>query len=34
MLASLVFAGVMGLFGGMLPAARAARINILEALRG
>jgi ligand-binding sensor domain-containing protein len=33
-LLSLVFAGVMGLFGGMLPAARAARINILEALRG
>ncbi len=31
---SLVFAGVMGLFGGMFPAVRAARIDILEALRG
>lgn len=32
--ASLVFAGVMGLVGGMFPAVRAARMNILEALRG
>jgi ABC-type antimicrobial peptide transport system permease subunit len=31
---SLVFAGVMGLVGGMFPAVRAARMNILEALRG
>jgi ABC-type antimicrobial peptide transport system permease subunit len=30
---SLVFAIVMGLLGGFLPAARAARLNILDALR-
>jgi ABC-type antimicrobial peptide transport system permease subunit len=30
---SLVFSLVMGLFGGFLPAARAARMNIVEALR-
>jgi putative ABC transport system permease protein len=34
LVASLVFAGVMGLVGGMFPAVRAARMNILEALRG
>ncbi len=34
MAASLVFAGVMGLLGGMFPAIRASRMNILEALRG
>lgn len=33
LLASLVFASVMGLLGGFFPALRAARINILEALR-
>jgi putative ABC transport system permease protein len=32
--ASLAFAGAMGLFGGMFPAARAARMNVLDALRG
>ncbi|HJW03866.1 MAG TPA: ABC transporter permease [Azospira sp.] len=32
-LKSLVFALVMGLLGGFLPAARAARMNIVEALR-
>jgi putative ABC transport system permease protein len=31
---ALVFAGVMGLFGGMFPAVRASRMPILEALRG
>jgi ABC-type antimicrobial peptide transport system permease subunit len=30
---SLIFAVVMGLVGGFLPAARAARLNILDALR-
>jgi putative ABC transport system permease protein len=33
LLASLVFAGGMGLVGGMIPAVRAARVGILEALR-
>jgi putative ABC transport system permease protein len=31
--ASLVFAGMMGLVGGMFPAVRAARMNVLDALR-
>lgn len=31
--ASLAFAGVMGLVGGMFPAVRAARMNVLDALR-
>jgi putative ABC transport system permease protein len=30
---ALIFAGVMGLLGGMFPAARAARLNIVTALR-
>ena len=30
---SLVFAAAMGLVGGMIPAVRAARVNILDALR-
>lgn len=34
LLASLVFAGGMGLLGGMFPAARAARMGVLDALRG
>lgn len=33
-LASLVFAALMGLFGGFFPSARAARLNIVDALRG
>lgn len=33
LLGSLVFAAVMGLIGGMIPAVRAARVNILDALR-
>lgn len=32
-LSSLVFAAVMGLLGGFFPAVRAARMNVLEALR-
>lgn len=32
--ASLVFAVMMGLFGGFFPSARAARLNIVNALRG
>lgn len=32
-ISSLVFAAVMGLFGGLFPAVRAARVNILAALR-
>jgi putative ABC transport system permease protein len=31
---SLIFAVVMGFFGGFLPSARAARLNIVNALRG
>jgi putative ABC transport system permease protein len=31
---SLFFAGMMGLFGGFFPAIRAARLNIVNALRG
>jgi putative ABC transport system permease protein len=34
LLGSLVFAAAMGLVGGMIPAVRAARVNILDALRG
>jgi putative ABC transport system permease protein len=34
LVASMVFAGVMGLLGGMFPAIRAARMDILDALRG
>jgi len=30
---ALIFAVVMGLVGGVLPAARAARLNIVSALR-
>ncbi len=30
---ALIFAVVMGLVGGVLPAARAARLNIVNALR-
>lgn len=30
---SLIFAGVMGLFGGMIPAVRASRMGILDALK-
>jgi len=33
LLGSLAFAGVMGLVGGMLPAVRASRMNILDALK-
>ena len=33
-LASLIFAVLMGIFGGFLPSARAARLNIVNALRG
>lgn len=32
-LSSLVFAGLMGLLGGFFPAVRAARMNVLDALR-
>lgn len=32
-ISSLIFAAVMGLFGGLFPAVRAARVNILAALR-
>ncbi len=31
---SMVFAAAMGLFGGLLPAVRAARLSVLDALRG
>lgn len=34
LVAALVFAGVMGLVGGLWPAARAARMGVLDALRG
>jgi len=34
MAASLAFAGTMGLVGGMFPAVRASRMDILQALRG
>jgi ABC-type antimicrobial peptide transport system permease subunit len=33
-IASLVFAVIMGLFGGFFPSARASRLNIVNALRG
>lgn len=33
-ISSLIFAAVMGLFGGLFPAIRAARVNVLQALRG
>ncbi|MBK8171758.1 MAG: ABC transporter permease [Sandaracinaceae bacterium] len=32
-MSSLIFAAVMGLFGGLFPAIRAARVNVLQALR-
>jgi ABC-type antimicrobial peptide transport system permease subunit len=31
---ALIFAVVMGIVGGFLPAVRAARLNIVNALRG
>lgn len=31
---AMIFAGVMGLFGGFFPAIRAARVRVLDALRG
>jgi putative ABC transport system permease protein len=31
---SIVFAGVMGIFGGFLPAVRAARTSPVQAMRG
>jgi putative ABC transport system permease protein len=33
-LSSFIFAGMMGLFGGFFPSIRAARLNIVNALRG
>jgi putative ABC transport system permease protein len=33
-LSAMIFAAVMGLAGGLFPAVRAARVNVLDALRG